>query len=287
MDLFQVVLLALVQALTEFLPISSTAHLVLVPWLMGWEDFGLFFDVALHVGTLLAVLVYFAKTWIRLLGLAVGRRVLIPESGHPDLDLYENPKLFWFLVAATFPAGIAGLALKNAVETTLRNPLVIGVMLIAVGILIWAVERRATTRRNLDSLTFGDAMLVGLAQALALVPGTSRSGITIATGLLLGITRSSAARFSFLLSSPIILGAALKTAYDAMQAGSLTAQILPALGLGIVVSACAGYAVIAFFLKYLQTSTLTPFVYYRVGFGIMVIALAYSSASLPAAFMAD
>lgn len=287
MDLFQVVLLALVQALTEFLPISSTAHLVLVPWLMGWEDFGLFFDVALHVGTLLAVLVYFAKTWIRLLGLAVGRRVLIPESGHPDLDLYENPKLFWFLVAATFPAGIAGLALKSAVETTLRNPLVIGVMLIAVGILIWAVERRATTRRNLDSLTFGDAMLVGLAQALALVPGTSRSGITIATGLLLGITRSSAARFSFLLSSPIILGAALKTAYDAMQAGSLTAQTLPALGLGIVVSACAGYAVIAFFLKYLQTSTLTPFVYYRVGFGIMVIALAYSSASLPAAFMAD
>ena len=118
MDLFQVVLLALVQALTEFLPVSSTAHLVLVPWLMGWEDFGLFFDVALHVGTLLAVLVYFAKTWIRLLGLAVGRRVLVPESGHPDLDLYENPKLFWFLVAATFPAGIAGLALKSAVETT-------------------------------------------------------------------------------------------------------------------------------------------------------------------------
>ena len=130
-------------------------------------------------------------------------------------------------------------------------------------------------------------MLVGLAQALALIPGTSRSGITIATGLLLGITRSSAARFSFLLSSPIILGAALKTAYDAMQAGSLTAETLPALGLGIVVSACAGYAVITFFLKYLQTSTLTPFVYYRVGFGIMVIALAYSSASLPAAFMAD
>lgn len=287
MDLFQVVLLALVQALTEFLPISSTAHLVLVPWLMGWEDFGLFFDVALHVGTLLAVLVYFAKTWVRLLGLAVGQRVLVPESGHPDLDLYKNPKLFWYLVAATFPAGIAGLALKSAVETTLRNPLVIGVMLIAVGILIWAVERRATTRRNLDSLTFGDAMLVGLAQALALIPGTSRSGITIATGLLLGITRSSAARFSFLLSSPIILGAALKTAYDAMQAGSLTAETLPALGLGIVVSACAGYAVITFFLKYLQTSTLTPFVYYRVGFGIMVIALAYSSASLPAAFMAD
>jgi len=287
MDLFQVVLLALVQALTEFLPVSSTAHLVLVPWLMGWEDFGLFFDVALHVGTLLAVLVYFAKTWIRLLGLAVGRRVLVPESGHPDLDLYENPKLFWFLVAATFPAGIAGLALKSAVETTLRNPLVIGVMLIAVGILIWAVERRATMRRNLDSLTFGDAMLVGLAQALALIPGTSRSGITIATGLLLGITRSSAARFSFLLSSPIILGAALKTAYDAVQAGSLTAEILPALGLGIVVSAFAGYAVIAFFLRYLQTSTLTPFVCYRVGFGIMVIALAYSSASLPAAFMAD
>ncbi len=287
MDLFQVVLLALVQALTEFLPISSTAHLVLVPWLMGWEDFGLFFDVALHVGTLLAVLIYFAKTWIRLIGLAAGRRVLVPEPEHPDADLYENPKLFWYLVAATFPAGIAGLALKSAVETTLRSPLVIGVMLIAVGLLIWVVERRGNSKRNLDSLTFRDAMLVGLAQALALIPGTSRSGITIVTGLLLGIRRASAARFSFLLSSPIILGAAIHTGYDAMIEGSLTAETMPALALGIIVAALAGYGVIAFFLKYLQTSTLTPFVYYRVGFGIIVIALAYSSASLPAAFLAD
>ncbi len=287
MDLFQVVFLALLQALTEFLPVSSTAHLVLAPWLLGWQDFGLPFDVALHVGTLLAVLAYFAKTWIRLLGLAAGRRVLVPQSGHPDAALYENPRLFAYLAAATVPAAVAGFALKSMVETTLRNPLVIGVMLIAVGLCIWWIERRGQGRRGLDSLSFRDAMLVGCAQALALVPGTSRSGATIAAGLFLGMSRSSAARFSFLLSSPVILGAGLKTAYDALQGDSLTAENLLPLAVGIMVSATAGYAVIAAFLKYLQTSTLIPFVYYRLGFGILVIILAYSSASLPAAFSAE
>ncbi len=287
MDLFQVIFLALIQALTEFLPISSSAHLVLAPWLMGWPDFGLLFDVALHVGTLVAVIAYFAKTWLRLLGLAAGHRVLVPEKGHADIDLYENPRLFAYIVAATLPAGIAGFALKSMVETTLRSPLVIGVMLIAVGLWIWWIERRGVTRRGLGSLSFRDAMLVGFAQAIALIPGTSRSGITIATGLLLGMNRSSAARFSFLLSSPVILGAALKTAYDAVQEDSLTSENLLPLSFGILVSAVAGYAVIAVFLKYLETSTLIPFVYYRLGFGILVIILACSSASLPAAFQAE
>lgn len=284
MGLFQVVLLALVQALTEFLPVSSSAHLVLVPWLMGWRDFGLFFDVALHAGTLVAVLVYFAKTWVRLLGLAAGRRLLVPESGRPDSDLYKNPRLFAYIAVATLPAAAAGFALKSVVETTLRNPVTIGVMLIAVGFLIGAVERRGALRRGLDSLAFRDAMFVGFAQAFALIPGASRSGVTIAAGLLLGLSRSSAARFSFLLSCPIIFGATLKTAYDAIEENTLTAGNLFPLAVGICVSAVAGYAVIAFFLKYIQTATLMPFVYYRVGFGILVLVLAYFSASLPEAF---
>ena len=138
---YQVVVLALVQAVTEFLPISSTAHLILVPWLLGWDDHGLLFDVALHLGTVAAVLAYFSKTWVRLLFLIVGRKVFEPPPGHPDEDLYQNPRLFAYLAAATFPAGIAGLLLEDYVETTLRSPLVIGVMLILIGFMIWRAER--------------------------------------------------------------------------------------------------------------------------------------------------
>src|SRR5690606_37633896 len=156
-----------------------------------------------------------AKTWIRLISLAVGRPIWKPEPGDPDHDLYENPRLFAFLVAATFPAGIAGLALKDYVETVFRSPTDIGVMLIAVGRVMGYVDRVGKLRRDLGSLRFSDAMLIGCAQALALIPGTSRSGATITTAMALGVTRHSAARFSFLLSTPIILGAGLKAALDA------------------------------------------------------------------------
>lgn len=287
MDLLQVAVLALVQALTEFLPISSSAHLVVAPWLMGWRDYGLAFDVALHFGTLLAVSAYFAKTWLRLLALAAGRRVLAPPKGHPDESLYDNPRLLAYIAAASVPAAAAGLALKGMVETTLRNPLTIGVMLIAAGLGIGWADRRGGKQRGLESLDLRGALLVGCAQALALIPGTSRSGATIAAGLLLGLNRAAAARFSFLLACPVVLGAALKTAWDALQSGPPSAESLPFLAVGILVSAAAGYAVIAVFLKYLQTATLMPFVYYRLAFGILVVTLAYSSASLPAAFSAE
>ena len=287
MDLLQVAVLALVQALTEFLPISSSAHLVVAPWLMGWRDYGLAFDVALHFGTLLAVSAYFAKTWLRLLALAAGRRVLAPPKGHPDESLYDNPRLLAYIAAASVPAAAAGFALKGMVETTLRNPLTIGVMLIAAGLGIGWADRRGGKQRGLESLDLRGALLVGCAQALALIPGTSRSGATIAAGLLLGLNRAAAARFSFLLACPVVLGAALKTAWDALQSGPPAAESLPLPAVGILVSAAAGYAVIAVFLKYLQTATLMPFVYYRLAFGILVVTLAYSSASLPAAFSAE
>lgn len=287
MDLLQVAVLALVQALTEFLPISSSAHLVVAPWLMGWRDYGLAFDVALHFGTLLAVSAYFAKTWLRLLALAAGRRVLAPPKGHPDESLYDNPRLLAYIAAASVPAAAAGFALKGMVETTLRNPLTIGVMLIAAGLGIGWADRRGGKQRGLESLDLRGALLVGCAQALALIPGTSRSGATIAAGLLLGLNRAAAARFSFLLACPVVLGAALKTAWDALQSGPPAVESLPLPAVGILVSAAAGYAVIAVFLKYLQTATLMPFVYYRLAFGILVVTLAYSSASLPAAFSAE
>jgi undecaprenyl-diphosphatase len=274
MPLFQAVILALVQAATEFLPVSSTAHLILVPWLLGWKDQGLLFDIALHLGTLAAVLLYFAKTWIRLLFLGFGRKVLPPEPDDPDRDLYANPRLFWYLVAATFPAGIAGVLLKDYVESVFRSPLVIGFMLIAVGLVLAWAERAGTFRHDLGQISFRDAMIVGCAQALALVPGTSRSGITISAALFLGITRPAAARFSFLLSSPIILGAAAKTALDVWKQGGIPPDMLQAFGAGIGVSAVAGYAVIAFFIQFLQVRTLRIFIYYRIIFGIIVLALA-------------
>lgn len=281
MPLIEAVILALVQAVTEFLPVSSTAHLVLVPWLFGWRPHGLLFDIAVHLGTLVAVLIYFLRTWLRLLFLAFGRSAWRPEAGEADSDLYENPRLFWFLAAATFPAGIAGLALKDYVETVFRSPVVIGVMLIVVGLIIAWAEKVGSFKRNLDSLRFLDAMAIGCAQTVALIPGTSRSGITMSAAMLLGLTRHSAARFSFLLSTPIILGAGLKTALDAADTGVPEDMIAP-LAVGFVVSAAAGYAVIAFFLRFLQRFTLRFFVYYRVIFGIIVLALAFFC-RLPAA----
>lgn len=285
MDLYQAVILALVQALTEFLPISSSAHLVLVRWFLGWDDPGLAFDVALHFGTLLALAAYFARTWVRVVGLAVGRQVLKPDPDHPDRDLYAAPHLLWFLAASTVPAAVAGLALQDIIEAHLRSPVVIGWMLVAVGIVIWWAERSGRLQQGLDGLPFRGAMLIGCAQALALVPGTSRAGITIAAGLFLGLTRPAAARFSFLLAMPIVLGAAVKTGADLLGTAQPPSSELVPLAVGVAVSAVAGYAVIAGFLRYLQTSTMAPFVYYRLAFGIIVLVLA--STTEPMAFLVD
>ncbi|MDA0207444.1 MAG: undecaprenyl-diphosphate phosphatase [Acidobacteria bacterium] len=275
MPLLHALILALVQALTEFLPVSSSAHLILTPWLLGWPYHGLLFDIALHLGTLVAVLLYFAKTWVRIAFLAIGREVLKPKPGEIDHDLYANPRLLWLLVAATFPAGISGLFLKDFIESVLRSPAVIGVMLIVVGLLMAAVEKRGGLIRDLNRVSFGDAMTVGCAQALALIPGTSRSGITITTAMFLEITRHSAARFSFLLSTPIILGAGLKAFLDAMETGGIPPEMHTAFAVGVIASAIFGYAVISLFLRYLQKATLKVFVYYRVILGVIVLALTF------------
>ena len=219
------------------------------------------------------MLTYFARSWVRLLFLGLGKRVLSPAPDDPDAALYGNPRMFWFLVAATFPVGIAGLLLEDYVEGALRSPMVIGVMLIAVGLLIWWAERRGRLDGDLDRMSLRQAMLIGCAQAVALIPGTSRSGITIAVALFLGFKRPAAARFSFLLSSPIIAGASAKAAFDVLGDGIPAEMHIPFL-VGILVSAVSGYAVITLFLRYLQHSTMRVFIYYRVIFGIIVVALA-------------
>jgi undecaprenyl-diphosphatase len=268
MSLFHVVVLAVVQGFTEFLPVSSSAHLALAPWLLGWQDQGLTFDIALHFGTLGAVLIYFSRDWLQLLAMGFSVRYT------PNDELARNPRLMWLLALATVPVGVIGVLFEKQVETTLRNPVVIGSMLIVVGLLMAVADRIGSRTKQIGAVSFADAMIVGTAQALAIVPGTSRSGITITTALFRGIDREAAARFSFLLSTPAIGGAALLAFLDLREQGGVEPEMVTAFITGIVASALTGCVVIGFFLRFLRRHSLKFFVYYRVIFGIIVIALA-------------
>jgi undecaprenyl-diphosphatase len=269
MPLLQVIVLALVQGLTEFLPISSTAHLYLTSWLFGWQLEGLDFDIALHIGTLLAVLLYFARDWAQIIAQGFGVRM------KGDDALEHNHMMLWLLAIGTVPVGVAGLLFNKQAETTWRNPFVIGGMLIVVGVLMYIAENVGRAQRDLSSINLPDAVTIGAAQALAVVPGTSRSGITITAGLFANMTRESAARFSFLLSTPAIAAAAAKALYDLHKKGGLHGVLTTDFLVGVAVSAITGCFVISWFLHYLRRSGLRPFVYYRILFGIIVIALAF------------
>jgi len=268
MPLYQAIVLAIVQGLTEFLPISSTAHLVLFPWLLGWKDPGLTFDVALHAGTLLAVAVYFWRYWLDMLMVVTG----VGQPSHPGLG--ENRRLFWFLVVATIPAGVAGLLFERAAEEQLRSPLIIGVTLISVGLFMGLGERLGKREHGLQQVGFLDALAVGVSQALAVIPGVSRSGVTMSTGLFRRMTREASARFSFLLSTPIIAGAALKKGLELRHSGLPAEMRLPFL-VGAVVAAVVGYLVIAVLMRYLERHTFNVFVVYRVLLGVIVLALGW------------
>ena len=269
MPLFHVIVLAVVQGLTEFLPISSTAHLYLTSWLLGWQTEALDFDIALHIGTLLAVLLYFFQDWLQILAQGLGVRF------GRDEELKQNRMMLWLLAIATIPVGVFGYIFNQQAETTWRNPFVMGVMLVAVGVVMWLAERAGRMRRDLSSLNLPDSVVIGMAQALSIVPGTSRSGITISAGLFRDFERPSAARFSFLLSAPAIAAAAGKALYDMHKHGGLHAILNAPFLVGVAVSALTGCAVIAWFLHYLRRSSLLPFVYYRIIFGIIVLALAF------------
>ena len=268
MSILQVIILAVVQGLTEFLPISSSAHLALAPWLLGWEDPGLAFDIALHLGTLAAVLIYFFKDWVQIIAQGFGL------SYTNDAELAKNRSLLWMLAVASLPIGLFGFLFNKQAESTWRSPYIIGTMLILVGLLMAVADRVGKQRRDIGGIGFFDSIVIGISQALAIVPGTSRSGITITTGLFRDLNRESAARFSFLLSTPAIAAAAAKSFYDLMKHGGLTPEVRVQFFIGMVVSAVVGCLVIGFFLKYLKTNTLKFFVYYRIVFGIIVIALA-------------
>jgi undecaprenyl-diphosphatase len=270
MPLIEVILLGIVQGLTEFLPVSSTAHLAVVPKLFGWPDPGLSYDIALHVGTLAAVLIYFFRDWLQVIAQGLGL-----NGGGTDPELERNRGLLWLLILGTIPAGIAGLLFQKQAESSLRGPYVIATTMIVIGLFMWLAERVGVKKRDLSHVSVIDSLVIGIAQAVAVIPGVSRSGITISAGLLRDIDRRSAARFSFLLSTPVILGAAAKDLWDLMRhEGGITPEMRSAFFLGILISAVTGCATIAFFLNFLRRRSLNLFVAYRIIFGIIVIALA-------------
>ena len=268
MPLYQAIWLAIIQGLTEFLPISSNAHLTVIPTLMGWKDPGLGFDVALHAGTLAAIVIYFFRDWVQVIANGLG---FAYRGRRPD----ENSRsLLWFLVIATIPAGLAGLKFQKYAESSWRNFYVIGAAEIILGVLLYIADRVGREKDGLNQMNLFDSIVIGIAQALAIIPGVSRSGVTITAARFLHFDREAAARFSFLLSAPIIAAAASKDAWDLHKEGGIPPDLrLPYL-VGILVSGVVGILVIAFFLKYLRRHSLDVFVWYRIGFGIMVIALA-------------
>lgn len=268
MQLLIALVLGIVQGLSEFLPISSTAHLVLFPWAFGWDDpiiNSLTFDVALHLGTLVAVLLYFRRDWIELIAAffsSIKRRSLSRPS----------ERAIWLIIAATIPGAVLGAAFEKYVETTLRSPLVIAAALASVAVLMLMAERAAKKAQGagMDRMTLPHALVIGFAQACALIPGVSRSGATITAGLWTGYRREDAARFSFLLSTPIIGGACLlklRHVFSGMPAGEEAA-----FATGVFASAVSGYFAIAFLMNYLKNRPLNVFAYYRVALAAAIVA---------------
>ena len=269
MPILQVIILGVIQGLTEFLPVSSTAHLYLTSWAFGWQAETLDFDIMLHIGTLLALILYFFRDWVQIIAQAFGLHI------GRDNELRLNHMLLWLLVIGSIPIGIIGFLFNKQAETTWRTPWVMGAMLILVGILMYLVENSSKKARDLASVNGPDAVIIGAAQALAVIPGTSRSGISISAGLFRDLTSQTAARFSFLLSAPAVAGAAAKAVWDMYKGHQLHTFLEAPFLVGVGVSAFTGCLVIGWFLQYLRRSSLRPFVYYRIIFGIIVLALAF------------
>lgn len=277
--------LAIIQGLGEFIPVSSSGHLIIVRRLLGWNELSpaheLTFDVALHFGTLLSVLFYFRRTWFQIVRAALGGKVVrFSEAGGEDVNLSpeeqkEERLLLWFLAIATIPGAIAGKLLEHSAEDYFREHIVlIAGALIVVALLMWLGEKASKLEKPLTRISFVDSLIVGVAQAAALVPGVSRSGSTITAGLFCNMTRDAAVRFSFLLSTPIIAGAALLKAHELRKEGLPAGMHAPFI-VGIIVSAIVGYATITWLLRYLQSNSLRAFIIYRIVLGVVVIALAY------------
>jgi undecaprenyl-diphosphatase len=268
--LIQALIMGIVQGLTEFLPVSSSGHLVIVPWLFGWDDAfitSLAFSVMLHLGTLVALLVYFREDWLRLI--PAGFATIRDRSFRGDPDR----KLAWLLVAATIPAALVGFLFNDLFEDTVRQVGLVAVTLIVGGVILWLADHLGARTKGVGDVTFPIAIGIGAAQALALIPGISRSGISISAGRIAGLDREAAARFAFLMATPITAGAILFEARKLISGeAGVTVEIAPLL-VGLVASLVAGLLAIRFVLDYLRTRSLDVFVWYRFGLAAVVIVL--------------
>lgn len=261
MPIYQAIVLGIVQGLAEFLPISSSAHLILVPWLFGWDDPGLAFDVALHWGTLVAVLAVFWRDWIALI--------------HDGLLGGPRRRLFWALVISAIPGAILGALLNKWAEENLRDPMMIAATMAILGVLLWFADRVGKKQLTEDQMSYGKAAAIGIAQAAALIPGVSRSGGTITLGLFFGFRREEIARFSFLMSTPIIFGAGvlkLPKMLHEMHSGESHVSVAALLA-GLVAAAIVGTLVIRWLLEYLRTRSYAVFAIYRMAVAVAIVAL--------------
>jgi undecaprenyl-diphosphatase len=281
MLIVQSIILGLAQGLCEFIPISSSAHLIIVPWLFGWTNpaiGGLTFDVALHLGTLVAAIIFFASDIGRLLG------AWLKSIRERKIGDDPDRRMAWYILIATIPGGIAGLLFENKVQTSFHvfpisqlSMILMAVVIAALGGLLWLADALARHERSLGKMSFKDSLLIGLSQALAIFPGVSRSGATITTGVALGLEREAAARFSFLLSLPIIAGAGLKSLYDLAKSysgGAITSSELVIFPIGFVVAGLSGFFCIKFLLSYLKKHSTKAFAWYRWGLAALVLAVA-------------
>jgi undecaprenyl-diphosphatase len=281
--ILQAIILGLLQGITEFIPISSSAHLIIVPWLFGWTNPALTslpFDVSLHLGTLLAVLSYFAQDWLRLIKAAFAS---IKEW---KIGQDTDRRFIWFLLIATIPGAIVGILAEGKIETLFHQPnvpvsstamLIMAIIIALWGLLMFLADELFQHVRPLEKMSLKDSILLGLSQAMAIFPGVSRSGTVITAGLALKFTREAAARFSIMLSAPIIAGAGLKSMveiFNQLQAGVLTSSDLLLFVVGFVTAAVSGFFCIRFLLRYLQTNTTRLFVYYRWGVAVLIVLVA-------------
>ncbi|NMM41169.1 undecaprenyl-diphosphate phosphatase [Pseudoalteromonas arctica] len=261
MSIIEIIVLALIQGLTEFLPISSSAHLILPSQILGWQDQGLAFDVAVHVGTLIAVIIYFRKEVVEIL--AAWFKSLGAQGATDD------SKLGWWIILGTIPAAVLGLAFKDLIELYLRSAWVIAVTTILFGLLLWYADVKGKQTKTIYQLTWKSALMIGMAQAMAMIPGTSRSGITMTAGLLLGMNKQSAARFSFLLAIPVISMMGLYYTVELALGDEVVDWTTLILGAGL--SFFSAYACIFLFLKIIERMGMMPFVIYRLLLGVGLI----------------
>jgi undecaprenyl-diphosphatase len=265
MTIFEIIILAIIQGITEFLPISSSGHLILPSILLGWKNQGLAFDVAVHVGSLLAVMVYFRDD--------IGRMLVAWSTKGFTRQQNNDSKLAWWIIIATLPAVVFGYAFKPLITEYARSALVIAITTIGFGLLLWYADKRATLSKNITQITWKSAIIIGFSQVLAMIPGTSRSGITMTAGLMLGLDRESSARFSFLLSIPTILGAGILVTWDLVKADEAVDWL--AMGLGAAFSFVSAYACIYLFLAWISRLGMTPFVIYRLLLGVVLLAFVF------------